>query len=94
MGSWLIAELNNFLNSKKLPHEFYPYIPIGCWVTWNVLVGSSYYKPYSTLYNEKIKNAINVEEPQELKNIFNKIVEMLQKTKKDMKRDFIKFKKI
>ena len=93
IGSCLIAELNNFLNSKKLPHDFYPYIPIGCWVTWNVLVGSSYYKPYSTLYNEKIKNATIVEEPEELKNMFNKIVEMLQKTKKDMKRDFIKFKK-
>ena len=95
-----VGNLNSFLNQKQLPKEFYPYHPIGCWLTWHVLVGcdnckcqSSYYKSYVSLYNEKVKKAQIVNEPNELKETLNKITEKLKNCKSDYKREYIKFKK-
>ena len=95
-----IGSLNFFLNEKKLPKEFYPYHEINCWLTWHVLVGcgnckstSSYYKGWDQLYNEQVKKAEIVKEPNELKETLDRINEKLKNCKSDYKREYIKFKK-
>ena len=95
-----IGSLNYFLNQKQLPKEFYPYHGIGCGLTWHVLVGcssckccSSYYKSYEAIYNDKVKKAQIVNEPNELKGTLDKITEKLKNCKSDYKREYIKFKK-
>ena len=92
-----IGNLNDFLNQKKLPKEFYPYHQIDCWLTWDVLTyrqRSSYYKDYKTLYNEKVRNAKKVDvEPLVLKNIMDKIAEKLSHCHSNFKREYIKYKK-
>ena len=92
-----IGNLNDFLNQKKLPKEFYPYHQIDCWLTWDVLTKcqrSSYYKDYKTLYNEKVRNAKKVDvEPLVLKNIMDKIAEKLSHCHSNFKREYIKYKK-
>ena len=91
-----IGNLNDFLNQKKLPKEFYPYHQINCWLTWSVLVGrqgSSYYKNYNILYSEKVRNAKKVEEPLVLKNIMDKIAEKICHCHSNFKREYIKYKK-
>ena len=95
-----VGSLNYFLNQKQLPKEFYPYHEIGCWLTWHVLVGcsnckccSSYYRGYEAIYNDKVKKAQVVPEPNELKETLDKITERLKNCKSDYKREYIKFKK-
>ena len=95
-----IWSLNFYLNEKKLPKEFYPYHEINCWLTWHVLVGcsncksiSSYYKGWDQLYNEQVKKAEIVKEPNELKETLDRINEKLKNCKSDYKREYIKFKK-
>ena len=91
-----IGNLNDFLNQKKLPKEFYPYHVIDCWLTWSVLANSpisSYYKNYIDLYNDKVRAAKIVEEPLELKDILDKIAEKIKTCNSQFKREYIKFKK-
>ena len=91
-----IGNLNDFLNQKKLPKEFYPYHQIDCWLTWSVLINqpcSSYYKNYNSLYNDKVRAAEIVNEPLELKDVLDKIAEKLKTCHCNFKREYIKFKK-
>ena len=91
-----IGSLNDFLNQKKLPKEFYPYHRIDCWLTWSVLINSpcsSYYKTYNSLYNDKVRAAKIVNEPLELKDFLDKIAEKLKACNSNFKREYIKFKK-
>ena len=92
-----IGNLNDFLNQKKLPKEFYPYHEIDCWLTWEVLYRnpcSSYFKSYTTLYNEKIRNNKDiVPEPLVLKDTLDKISKKLKNCHSNFKREYIKFKK-
>ncbi len=77
---------------KKLPNSFYPYVLIGGSWIWGVLTKSSYYKTYSDLYNEKIISSPDTNEPQNLTNIIDEIVQIIKKVKPDFGRDNIKFK--
>ena len=54
---------------------------------------SSYYKGYEAIYNDKVKKAQIVPEPNELKETLDKITERLKNCKSDYKREYIKFKK-
>jgi len=89
-----IGKLNDFLNTHKLPKEFYPYHTINCWLTWEVIKRSSYYKTHETLYKEKIRENKNiVKEPSELKDILDNIAKKLKNSHSSFKREYIKFKK-
>jgi len=62
---------------KKLPNSFYPYVLVSGWI-WGVLTKSSCYKSYSDLYNEKIVSSPTTNEPQNLTNVINDIVQIIR----------------
>ena len=87
-----LGYFQHWMVEKKMPASFYPYFLIGGSWLWGVLVKSSYYKSYEQLYNEKIISSPNVNEPQNLTNIINQIVEIIKSVNPNFKRDSIKFK--
>ena len=87
-----LGYFQHWMIEKKLPNSFYPYVLIGGSWIWGVLTKSSYYKTYSDLYNEKILSSPDTNEPQNLTNIIDEIVQIIKKVKPDFGRDNIKFK--
>ena len=77
---------------KKLPDSFCPYVLIGGSWIWGVLTKSSYYKSYSDLYNEKIISSPTTNEPQNLTNVINEIVQIIKNVNPNFNRESIKFK--
>jgi len=77
---------------KKLPSSFFPYFLIGSTWLWWVLTKSSYYKSYEQIYNEKIIASPEVNEPQNLTNIINEIVQIVKTVNPNFQRNSIKFK--
>ena len=93
-GKNIIYDLGSFLSwikEKKLPLSFYPYFLVGGWL-WGVMTGSSYYKSYDKLYNELIASSKIVEQPQNLNNTINEIIEIIKKEKPNFGINNIKFK--
>ena len=93
-GKNIIYDLGSFLSwikEKKLPLSFYPYFLVGGWL-WGVMTGSSYYKPYDKLYNELIASSKIVDQPQNLNNTINEIIEIIKKEKPNFGINNIKFK--
>ena len=79
---------------KKLPASFYPYFIINTgWWIWNVLVKSSFYKTHKQLYNEKIIESQEVDEPQNLKAVIDEIFQIVRTVNPNFIRNSIKFKK-
>ena len=87
-----LGYFQHWMVEKKLPASFFPYFLIGHDWLWGVLVKSSYYKTYEQIYNEKIIGSPEVNEPQNLKNIIDEIVQIVQTVKSDFQRNCIKFK--
>ena len=87
-----LGYFQHWMIEKKLPNSFYPYVLIGGSWIWGVLTKSSYYKTYSDLYNEKILSSPDANEPQNLTNIIDEIVQIIIKVKPDFNKDNIKFK--
>ena len=87
-----LGYFQHWMIEKKLPSSFYPYFLIGSTWLWGVLTKSSYYKTYEQLYNEKIVSGTNINEPQNLTNTINRIVEIIKGVNPNFNRNSIKFK--
>ena len=87
-----LGYFQHWMAEKKMPASFYPYFLIGSGWLWGVLVKSSFYKTYEQLYNDKIVAAPTANEPQNLANVINEIVQIVKTVKPDFSKDSIKFK--
>lgn len=88
-----LGYFQHWMVEKKMPASFYPYFTIGCSWLWPVMTGSSYYKAYDKLYNEKIVSGTDINEPQSLTNVINQIVDIIKGVNPSFNRASIKFKK-
>lgn len=87
-----LGYFQHWMTEKKLPASFYPYFLIyNAWI-WDVLVKSSYYKNYEQLYNEKILSSPEANEPPNLKNVIDNIVQIIRNINPNFNRNNIKFK--
>ena len=87
-----LGYFQHWMVEKKLPASFYPYFLISGWWIWGVLVKSSYYKTYEQLYNEKILSSPEINEPPNLTNVINAIVQIVKNVNPNFNRNSIKFK--
>ena len=53
---------------------------------------STYYKDYHKLYNEKIVSAQIVDQPENIENIINELIQIIQTVKTNFNKNNIKFK--
>ena len=87
-----LGYFQHWMVEKKMPASFFPYFLIGSSWTWPILTKSSYYKSYDQLYNEKIVASPMANEPQNLTNVINEIVQIVRTVNPNFNRESIKFK--